>query len=350
MPDRRWRIRAIVPFPKQLVAVEPPPAGEVFPKKLGFTSRIVAEQREVQGLMIALAPTSHPLVPQQEGLADQIEAAELLVEVDGDSAFAAVERAHPVLELVLDRLSFDMQAALSIIHTDVTDVTPPLAAGEERDHSTYASYPGDKFARSEDLGSAFTEATPHLRDTTPAPDPKVSAALRWYVKALGAPYLHDRFIFLWITLEIFADDSGIAVLEPRPLRCGHLVETCPQCNKPTDQKVRGHSIIAYLQARGAEPELAEKAWKLRQMMHGAMRFDSSKLADLPAVAQVIRAIVAAELKTALRISESDPPVVVSGVTAIHPAVAVGGTRPIIDEDLRWPAAAANDDEDSHIAH
>jgi hypothetical protein len=339
-----------VPFPKQLVAVELPAAGEVFPKKLGFTSRIVAEQCEVQGLMIAFAPTSHPLVPQQEGLADQIEAAELLVEVEGDSAFAAVERAHPVLERALDRLSFDMQVALSIIHTDVTDVTPPLAAGDERDHSTYASYPGDKFARSEDLGSAFTELTPHLRDTTPAPDPKVSAALHWYVKALGAPYLHDRFIFLWIAMEIFADDSGIAVLEPRPLRCGHLVETCPQCSKPTDQKVRGRSIIAYLQARGAEPELAERAWKLRQMMHGAMRFDSGKLADLPAVAQMIRAIVTAELKTALGISESDPPVVVSGVAAIHPAVAAGGTRSITDEDLRWPATVANDDEDSHIAN
>ena len=268
MPHRQWRIRAVVLFPKQLVAADPPGPGHLLPARLELLSRVPVEQRDLGTARIAIRPTTHPLLPPREGLEDQFEAAELLVELHAESAFEAIERAHPLLELVLDRLAFDMQIALSVIQTDVTDVTPPIAAGDERDFSTFASYPGDKFARAEDVGSTFAKQVPHLHDSYGEPSPRVRAALRWYIKALGAPLLHDRFIFLWIAVEIFADDSGIEISGALPLRCGHVLKECPECQKPTARKIRGASIRAFLQARGADPDVAKSAWTLRQMLHG----------------------------------------------------------------------------------
>ena len=166
--------------------------------------------------------------------------------------------------------------------------------------------------------------------------PRVRAALRWYVKTLGTAFLHDRFMFLWVATEIFADDSGIAVTEPLPLRCGHTLTECPECGETTERKVRGASIRAYLEARGMDADMAQKAWRLRQMFHGAIPFDSDKLADLAAIVQTLRAIVAAELKAGLGIEAEQPPVVVGGVMSIHPSMAVGGSGALTESDLSWP--------------
>jgi hypothetical protein len=336
MPNRRWRISATIPFPRQLVVVEPGEAGEAMPQKLGMDSRVPSQRRELDGVTTAIRRMTDPRLPEVAGLADQYDAAELLVEIDAESAFEALERAHPLLDLILDRLSFDLQATLTILQTNVRDVTPPVAVGDERDVSIFASYPGDKFARAEDLGSTSTEQTPSLADSYDEPGPRVRAALRWYVKALGTPFLHDRFIFLWIATEIFADNSGIAVNEPLPLRCGHELTECPTCHKPTDRKVRGMSIRAYLEARGADSDLALKAWRLRQMLHGAIPFDSDQLVDLGAIVQVLRAIAASELKQALGIPTAKTPIVIAGVPSIHPSMAAMGHGPITEPDLSWP--------------
>jgi hypothetical protein len=48
----------------------------------------------------------------------------------GASADDAVQGAHPYLELVLDWLSFELQASLQIIATTVTDVTAPTSDDE----------------------------------------------------------------------------------------------------------------------------------------------------------------------------------------------------------------------------
>ncbi len=337
MPHRQWRIRAVVLFPKQLVAADPPGPGHLLPARLELLSRVPVEQRDLGTARIAIRPTTHPLLPPREGLEDQFEAAELLVELHAESAFEAIERAHPLLELVLDRLAFDMQIALSVIQTDVTDVTPPIAAGDERDFSTFASYPGDKFARAEDVGSTFAKQVPHLHDSYGEPSPRVRAALRWYIKALGAPLLHDRFIFLWIAVEIFADDSGIEISGALPLRCGHVLKECPECQKPTARKIRGASIRAFLQARGADPDVAKSAWTLRQMLHGAIQFDSEKLAGLAGVVQVLRVIVVAELKRELGLPAESLPMTVSGVTSVHPSMGIEGFSAISEDDLTWPA-------------
>jgi hypothetical protein len=71
------------------------------------------------------------------------------------------------------------------------------------------------------------------------------------------------------------------------------------------------------------------------MMHGAIRFDSKEMADLPAVTQVVRAAVAADLKMALGLDAAGLPIVTFGTMSIHPGVGLGGSRLINEDDLTW---------------
>jgi hypothetical protein len=263
------------------------------------------------------------------------EPAELLVETEADSAREAMERASPIIEFLFDRLSFDLQAPLQPGQTEVLDVTLPATTGDEREVAVFASYPGDKFERAEDLGSITAEGAPLLTDVDASLPGRPRAALRWYVKALGTPYFHDRFIFFWIAAEMFAEDSGIAVERPLPLRCGHGVAECPECGEPTRRKVQGASIKKFLEARGVRPELATQAWDLRQMFHGAVQFDSKRLEGLPAVVQELRRVAAYELKQATGIPPESLPIVRAGVPAIHPGMSVSGTRSLAEDDLAW---------------
>ena len=125
-------------FPRQLVAVVPPDPGEMLPKQLGTETRVPTEHREFGDVMVAIRPSTH-LTPQMEGLGAQFDLADLLIEIEADSAIEALEQANPLIEFVLDRLAFDLQAALGIVQTNVHDVTLPAAVGDEREMAIFAT-------------------------------------------------------------------------------------------------------------------------------------------------------------------------------------------------------------------
>jgi hypothetical protein len=327
----RWRAYAALAFPKELVAIEPGDAPGEPPKRFGTASRIVpSEQTLPDGTRVALRKwTGQPLA----GFDAQAEPAELLVEVTAASAGEALERSQPIFERIIDRLAFDLQEAVPIAHVDFIDVTGSPELGEQREFMTFTSSPIDKFAASIPLGQVVSVRLPQLQSEYPEREPHVASALRWYVKALGAPFLHDQFIFLWIALESFADRSGVQVTERYTAPCGHVIATCPECGTPTSKVVRGASLRSYLTRHNVDADLAGKAWKLRQMMHGAVAFDSRLLDDLPRVVEHLRAIVATELKIAVGMPREIPPVVTVGGWSVGPAFGLGGVRQITERDL-----------------
>jgi hypothetical protein len=73
---------------------------------------------------------------------------------------------------------------------------------------------------------------------------------------------------------------------------------------------------------------------MRQLMHGAIPFDSEKLASLGTLVQSLRAVVAAGLKARLGWHADDPPLVASSGLSIHPAMAAGGTGQISEENIK----------------
>jgi hypothetical protein len=173
-----------------------------------------------------------------------------------------------------------------------------------------------------------------LPESVDIPDSKTAAVLRWFVKALGTDVLHDQFIFLWIALEILCDASDVRVEEPYIGRCKHEIAVCPECAKPTTRMVRGGTMKAFLQSYGVTAEQAKKLWEMRQLMHGAIPFDSKKLSWLGGLVQELRAVVAAGLKSKLGKTSDDLPIVANTGLAVHPAMGMGKNRPITENDVR----------------
>ena len=168
----------------------------------------------------------------------------------------------------------------------------------------------------------------------PAFDAKVSAALRWFYKALNTALLHDQFIFLWIALENLCDLSPLSVAGPYQAPCRHAIKHCPECGRSTDKEIRGPTIRHYLEVSfGVSREVSGALWRMRQMMHGDINFDLLKLQDLPRLIQPLRAAVASGIKRQIEIDNHAAPQVLSAGLSINPHLGTGGTRPIRGTDI-----------------
>jgi hypothetical protein len=183
-----------------------------------------------------------------------------------------------------------------------------------------------------------------LPDSLEVEGSKIAAALRWFVKALSTDLLHDQFIFLWIALEILCDASEVEVLAPYVGPCQHEIGACPDCGTPTTRMVRGATMRAFLERFGVSEEQAKKLWRMRQLMHGAIPFDSSELKGLGSLVQPLRSVVADGLKERLGKKPEEPPLVATSGLSIHPALGAGGTSRITDEDIQPLVPTAPDSE------
>jgi hypothetical protein len=98
--------------------------------------------------------------------------------------------------------------------------------------------------------------------------------------------------------------------------------------------VRGATIKAFLQRYGVTKQQANQLWDMRQLMHGAVPFDSKKLQNLGRLVQALRAVVASGLKSRMGKRNDEPPIVAPEGFIVHPAMALGGTRQITENDVR----------------
>jgi len=255
------------------------------------------------------------------------------VEATGDvrSAIAALEL--PIGSF-LDLLAFQISASIEIEQVNAIETTRPVEIGEAREFHFFGGSPFGQFQRAIDMQAVRGRLYGEFPSSIELASSTDRAALRWFVKALGMQALHDQFLFLWIALEILCDDSDIEVVEPYVNRCGHTIGSCPECDTPTARPVRGATLRAFLEAFGVSPEQARDLWRMRQLMHGAIPFDSAELAALGRLVQPIRAVVAAGLKTRLGVTPTDPPLVAPSGLAVHPAMGVTGTAKITADDLQ----------------
>ena len=104
-------------------------------------------------------------------------------------------------------------------------------------------------------------------------------------------------------------------------------------------EVQGESVKRYLTSRfGIEEQTAKQLWKARQIMHGAVPFDSQVMRKLGELVQVVRAVIAVELKAHRGLTSKDLPVVQMGVASINPVfTGLDGMAEVSEDDLAWPA-------------
>jgi hypothetical protein len=247
---------------------------------------------------------------------------------------AAVEDVGAALSPILDMASFLLAAPVRLGQLQVVEITPPVSVGDARPMRMYSSAPFDRNARGVSMQALAGLSSLSLPLAVPTMAPRVAAALRWFVKSLSTDLLHDQFMFLWIALEVLCDLSGVTVTGPYLCTNGHPIPECPECHASTTKPVRGQSIRRFLQdSGGIDSATGKELWGVRQMMHGAVDFDSKKLERLPALVQILRAAVAMRLKEALGFPADFAPFVQPEGLMIHPSAMVVGTQALAADDL-----------------
>jgi hypothetical protein len=280
-------------------------------------------------------PIRHHALP---GAQPGWDVGELVMVVQAATVDDARSRIDLPSELLIESLSFLLQTALVWQNLRYLDITPPVAAGDQREFTTQAGAMADKFTQSVAMGGIAIDDVVRLPAALVEPEPKLRQALGWYVKALSTPFTADQFIFLWIAVDLFRGMSGISVVEPYTTRCGHKIASCPTCNASVNRELQGQSVQKYLVDRfKLDAAVAARIWKARQIMHGAVAFDSAVMDELGELVQITRSVVAAELKAQLGVPAGQNPQVGYGAPAIHPGgTGVGGTSAVSADDLAWP--------------
>jgi hypothetical protein len=298
-----------------------------------LVSRIPDQYREYDDLIVGVRKHEDQRRAQDVASMEGIEVVQIVCDVEGDpdpdSSLPGI--AGPILT-ILDFMSFTMNSLLTIGQTESIDVTPPVAPGDRRTIGIYSVNPLNQLDRSIDLNPFQGRMYGALPLSDRIQDPKVAGALRWFNKSIGSQVLHDQFIFLWIALEILYDLSDIRISEPYQTPCKHILEQCPECQEPIKRVVRGSSIQVFLIGAGVESPDARLLWRMRQLLHGDIPFDSESLDGMPRLLGILRSVVASQLKTLLGIPRLDPPIVTFGGNSLR-GLAMKGRREIIDSDI-----------------
>lgn len=160
-----------------------------------------------------------------ERIAPHVDPRTLTVYVTANSISEAAEISLDATEWATDYLAFSL-----VRHIRVNSQYIDPADGQESVVGERMDIP--KF-RSTSLHRSLTYPVPFaLIDRPKDFCENRRAALRWYHKGMETPYDVDRFIFLWISLEILAK-ADRPELAPVPFRhsCGYELHECPTCNE-----------------------------------------------------------------------------------------------------------------------
>lgn len=334
MPNRTWHLNTLVLFPNDF----PIPIGDggemQLPEQLVPVSRIPDEQVEIQGVHVRIREAAHQL-PVDAAL--QFSTAEIVVRIEGEieTPEGAVSHGAPVLDEVLESLSFQMQFGMHTSSLDVLDMTGNPEVGELREHSTNGDFATPTFGRTAiPVQSLVGRQIPSLGVSLDRENRKVNRALDWYLKALSSRFETDHFICLWIACDLLAGEDATDVKAPYLTRCQHEITNCPECDEPIDRRVQGPTIKQWLVNEfGIEQSLANKIWDTRQILHGREAFDQNTIARLPSLNQTLRFVVVSALKAKLRLPAEEPPFVAPDGLTIIPGFGLVGQREVNENDL-----------------
>lgn len=179
----------------------------------------------------------------------------------------------PEAEIYLDELSdqlgFVWDYPVAVYDLSLIDVTPPIVAGATRNTMNIGGYhlpkhrPSTFNIRNQSIGE------PNFAEM---PEP-VSAALRWYSAASISQPDAQRYVALWIALEILARHKVAVTKAPYVAPCNHTIANCPECGATTEKSVEGKRMKSYLcDNLGTAETDADMLWKVRQLVHGRYRF------------------------------------------------------------------------------
>ena len=329
---RTWRVTATLLVPTWIELA--PGAGP--PAKLEPKSRLAEQSAIYDGVPMVVRTHQYPGSADSYPVGPGHTLMELVSEVAaGEEPTSAVRVLEVPVTTLLDLLSFQMGAAIGIEQMNAIDVTTPVAVGDSRTFHFWGGSPFGQFQRGVDMEAVRGQLLGEFPPSLGIEDERVAAALRWFVKALSTQFLHDQYLFLWIALEILCDATAFKVEEPsRCPRCGHETPECPSCGRPTTQRRQGQTMQGFIEQFGVSKADSSEMWKCRQIMHGRAQFQPGTGEEIGRLVQLLRAVVAAGLKSQLGLGTGNPPLVSASGLSIHPSPSLGGTSLITEDQLR----------------
>jgi len=316
-----------------LVVEVPGLDGSPMPQKIGTaTTDLDPEMVRVRNGTAVLTSSSMP-VPETH------RSFRLSARMAGQSQIAgAVEEHSATLISLIDHLEFLLHKPLDIVSVSVCDVSPPLVIGERRECSSYASggtvIGGRMLLVPNDMRWTISgeERCISLTDYHTV-SVKVETARWWYLKAIATYYAVDRFIALWIALEILCTVDDVSVKQPVRLDCQHTLDQCPQCGKPTLRAVKGEALKEYLGKYGVENPDIKKMWQLRQVVHGKNLFGPADSKELTEQVGILQMVIFSGLKRHLGSAAEVAPTATPGGGPVIGWMAAGGNSEITAEDI-----------------
>jgi len=278
------------------------------PEKLKFESMFVDGQEvTVDGVKLLLRKATgdgESNLPNING--SVCEPVFLICEVDEDDWMKAIEKSISYIEWACDQLSYFSQFPVNIVYSELRE------KGNTKEKKVFPMprQPA-KFRKS----VYMNVRVPPMIPLVPPPShfsERDFAIMRWYHKSLSAAYNVDRFVFLWVCLEILCKASDFVVKAPYVNRCGHEIRECPICGETTEKEVNGKTLQGFLTNElKVEVSTAKKMWRFRQLLHGQNKLTEESTKDMESLIMSLQAAVNLGIKRKFGFRDDDFPIVLS---------------------------------------
>jgi hypothetical protein len=249
-----------------------------------------------------------------------------LLTKETDTLADCTEFIEHVLDAAVDQLSFGWTYPVSVRQLEIIDLTEPISVGDERETWIYPVYSSPKEQSTKFLGGAPNLLGPDYSGMSE----KQRAALRWYSIGLSVQADVQRYMAFWIALEILVREATDSVQRPYKAPCGHTIEACPACERPTTRNVGGEQIKGFLvDDCGLTEVQARDLWGARQMMHGSNKLTPKSLKEIPQHVSTLWGVLVAALAKSAGYPMSAPWLPGPGVGNM----AIRGSRKVTERDL-----------------
>lgn len=299
-----WEITSKVLFPLAQTAVG---GNGGIPENLHFESRFVdGDEVKIDDVTIALKkPASEDERNTLNAGSAPTEPALLVCTLDDEDGMKAMERSIPYIEWACDQLSYFSQHPIKVVSSE-------LRAKDNNQDKNIFPMPRQpaKFRKSVYMNAD----TPKMIPLWPPPahfSERDFAILRWYHKSLAAEYEVDRFVFLWVCLEIICKASDFVVKAPYVNQpCGHEIIECPECGSKTEKEVNGKTLQGFLTSHlNVDAATAKGMWRFRQLLHGQNKLNEQSMKDAEKLIMSLQAAVNLGVKRRFGFKDTDPPIV-----------------------------------------
>ena len=300
-----WEVRSEIIFPKAQIA-KGKDGG--LPKKLKFVSRYIEDSIiEIEEAKLFLKKWEGEPTPGNNNIQGVIcESVMLVCSLSGNDGFAAMEKAMQYIEWACDQLSFYAQFPVTIVSSQLVSLDDETEKYIFPFPKQSAKFRSSRYGNTR--GSVMIPLVPTPKHFTE----RDLAALRWYHKSLAATYEVDRFVFLWVCLEISCKIAGDSVKAHYIGSCGHVIESCPHCGKSTEREVNGKTLQSFLAEKlNVDKDSAKKLWRFRQLLHGQNKLTEESSKEMENLIMILKSAICLALKRRFGFKDQDPPIVLS---------------------------------------